>query len=110
MHFEACLKLGPAERSLQTVPASHVTGLIAVIASMWRAGGAIVVVPGFKAASFMALLQEERITHTLMVPATCACASRRSRTRNCRTGASAAMAGRRCRWPRSRKWGVASPA
>lgn len=69
MHFEACLKLGPAERSTLAVPASHVTGLIAVIASMWRAGGAIVVVPEFKAASFIALLQEERVTHTLMVPA-----------------------------------------
>ena len=69
MHFEACMKLGPADRSALAVPASHVTGLIAVIASMWRAGGATVIVPEFKADSFIALLQRERITHTLMVPA-----------------------------------------
>ncbi len=69
MHFEACMKLGPAERSALAVPASHVTGLIAVIASMWRAGGATVIVPEFKADSFIELLQRERITHTLMVPA-----------------------------------------
>ncbi len=69
MHFEACMELGPADRSALAVPASHVTGLIAVIASMWRCGGATVVVTEFKADSFIALLQEERVTHTLMVPA-----------------------------------------
>ena len=69
MHFESCMKLGPGDRSALAVPASHVTGLIAVIASMWRAGGATVIVPEFKADSFIALLQRERITHTLMVPA-----------------------------------------
>lgn len=69
IHFEACMKLGPADRSALAVPASHVTGLIAVIASMLRCGGATVIVPEFKADSFVALLQRERITHTLMVPA-----------------------------------------
>ena len=69
IHFEACMKLGPADRSALAVPASHVTGLIAVIASMWRCGGATVIVPEFKADSFVALLERERITHTLMVPA-----------------------------------------
>lgn len=69
MHFGSCMKLGRADRSALAVPASHVTGLIAVIASMLCAGGAVVVVPEFKADSFIALLQRERITHTLMVPA-----------------------------------------
>jgi len=69
MHFEACMKLGRGDRSALAVPASHVTGLIAVVASMWRAGGTIVVVPEFKAEGFIALLQRERVTHTLMVPA-----------------------------------------
>ncbi len=69
MHYQACMKLGPQDRSALAVPASHVTGLIAVIASMLHVGGSTVVVPEFKADSFIALLQAERITHTLMVPA-----------------------------------------
>lgn len=69
MHFQACMKLGAQDRSALAVPASHVTGLIAVIASMLHVGGAVVIVPEFKADGFIALLQAERITHTLMVPA-----------------------------------------
>ncbi len=69
MHYEACMTLGPQDRSALAVPASHVTGLIAVIASMQHVGGTIVIVPEFKADSFIALLQAERVTHTLMVPA-----------------------------------------
>jgi long-chain acyl-CoA synthetase len=51
------------------VPASHVTGLIAMIATMLRVGGALVVVPAFKAADFLALAARDRITHTILVPA-----------------------------------------
>jgi long-chain acyl-CoA synthetase len=69
LHFQACMRLGRGERSALAVPASHVTGLIAIIATMLLVGGAIVIVPEFKAARFIATLQEERITHTLMVPA-----------------------------------------
>lgn len=69
MHYQACMKLGPQDRSALAVPASHVTGLIAVIASMLHVGGTVVIVPEFKADSFIALLQAERVTHTLMVPA-----------------------------------------
>ncbi len=69
LHYEACMKLGPQDRSALAVPASHVTGLIAVIAAMLKVGGCTVIVPVFKAESFIALLQAERVTHTLMVPA-----------------------------------------
>ncbi|MDT7835580.1 class I adenylate-forming enzyme family protein [Aquabacterium sp. OR-4] len=69
LHYQLCMRLRPGERSALAVPASHVTGLIAIIASMLQVGGAIVVVPAFKAGPFVALLQAERITHTLMVPA-----------------------------------------
>ena len=51
------------------MPASHVTGLVAIVAAMWRVGGAVVVVPEFKAEAFVRLLAAERIGHTLMVPA-----------------------------------------
>lgn len=69
LHYQACMRLQAADRSALAVPASHVTGLIAVIATMLHVGGAIAVVPAFKAESFIELLATERITHTLMVPA-----------------------------------------
>jgi long-chain acyl-CoA synthetase len=69
MHYELTMRLGPDERSALAVPASHVTGLVAMITTMWRTGGALVIVPQFKAAEFLALAARERITHTILVPA-----------------------------------------
>ena len=69
LHYQAGMKLGAGERTALAVPASHVTGLVAIIATMLHMGGAIVIVPAFKAASFIALLAAERVTHTMMVPA-----------------------------------------
>ena len=46
----------PDDRSALAVPASHVTGLIAIIAAMLQVGGAMVIVPAFKAEPFVALL------------------------------------------------------
>ena len=69
LHYQACMKLGAGDRSALVVPASHVTGLIAIIASMLHVGGAIVIAPAFKAEPFIALMAAERITHTMMVPA-----------------------------------------
>jgi len=69
LHYEVCMRLQPDERSALAVPASHVTGLVAVVAAMWQVGGTVVIVPSFKAGSFVALMAAERITHTLMVPA-----------------------------------------
>jgi len=69
LHYEACMGLRADDRSALAVPASHVTGLIANIAAMWRVGGTVVVVPEFKADAFIDLLARERVTHTLMVPA-----------------------------------------
>jgi len=69
LHYQACMRLGAGDRSALVVPASHVTGLIAIIASMLHVGGAVVIVPAFKAEPFIALMAAERITHTMMVPA-----------------------------------------
>jgi O-succinylbenzoic acid--CoA ligase len=69
LHYEACMRLTAADRSALAVPASHVTGLVATIAAMWRVGGAVIVVPEFKADAFVEVLARERVTHTLMVPA-----------------------------------------
>ena len=69
LHYQACMRLSDGDRSALAVPASHVTGLVAIIATMISVGGTTVIVPAFKAEPFIALLQRERITHTLMVPA-----------------------------------------
>jgi long-chain acyl-CoA synthetase len=69
LHFEHAMRLGPEERTALAVPASHVTGLVALIATSWRVGGALVVVPQFRAPEFLALAAAERITHTILVPA-----------------------------------------
>ena len=69
LHYQACMRLTASDRSALAVPASHVTGLIANIAAMWRVGGTVIVVPEFKADAFIELLARERVTHTLMVPA-----------------------------------------
>jgi O-succinylbenzoic acid--CoA ligase len=69
LHYQACMQLRPQDRSALAVPASHVTGLIAIIAAMLKVGGAIVVVPVFKAGEFLRLIEAERVSHTLMVPA-----------------------------------------
>ena len=69
LHYTACMRLGADARSALAVPASHVTGLIAIIATMLHLGGAIVIVPAFKAGPFINLLAAERISHTMMVPA-----------------------------------------
>ena len=69
IHFEIALKLGHEDRAALAVPASHVTGLIALIAVMVHVAGTLVIVPEFKAASFVQLAARERITYSLMVPA-----------------------------------------
>ena len=69
LHYEACMRLEADDRSALAVPASHVTGLIAIVAAMWHVGGTVVIVPEFRAEPFVQLLASERITHTLMVPA-----------------------------------------
>ncbi|MCX7567263.1 class I adenylate-forming enzyme family protein [Sulfitobacter sp. F26169L] len=69
IHFELCMGLGANERSLLSVPASHVTGLIATIFTMVRTAGCTVMMETFRADGFLALAAEENVTQTLMVPA-----------------------------------------
>jgi O-succinylbenzoic acid--CoA ligase len=57
------------ERSVLAVPATHVTGLVAVVALMIRVGGATVMMRAFKAAAFLKLAEAERMTFGIMVPA-----------------------------------------
>lgn len=69
LHFQHCMGLGPEDRSLLAVPASHVTGLVAIIVAAWQGGGAIVMMPEFRTRDFLQLAARERLTHTIMVPA-----------------------------------------
>ena len=69
MIYEACMGLTQAERSVVSVPLSHVTGLTAGLALMMRVAGTLIVMPTFKAEAFLELAARERMTHTVMVPA-----------------------------------------
>jgi long-chain acyl-CoA synthetase len=69
MNFVACLGLHARERAVLTVPASHVTGLVALLFAMLRCGGCTIMMREFKARDFLALAAAERLTYTLMVPA-----------------------------------------
>jgi len=69
MHFESTMRLTSADRSALVVPASHVTGVIAILATMLRAAAAVVMMREFKAAAWIAEAARERVTQTIMVPA-----------------------------------------
>jgi acyl-CoA synthetase (AMP-forming)/AMP-acid ligase II len=69
MHYECCMAIDQRDRSVIAVPMSHVTGVVALIATMVRAAATMIVMPAFKAADFIALAERERMTHTLLVPA-----------------------------------------
>jgi len=68
-NFVVCAGLGAADRAILTVPASHVTGLVAILLAVLRAGGCTVMLRRFKAAEFLAAAAAERMSYTLMVPA-----------------------------------------
>lgn len=68
-HFALAHRLGDNERSLLAVPATHVTGLIAIVLSMINVGGTVVMLSAFKARTFLEVAARERMTHTVLVPA-----------------------------------------
>ncbi|MGD9663787.1 MAG: class I adenylate-forming enzyme family protein [Novosphingobium sp.] len=69
IHFETGLGLHEGEIGALAVPASHVTGLIAILLAMLRVAGTSVLMKEFKAREFLRLVEEERVTYSLMVPA-----------------------------------------
>lgn len=69
MHFEQCMELGDCERSMLAVPASHVTGLVAILFTMLRVAGCTLILEVFKAQAFLETAEKEQMTHTLIVPA-----------------------------------------
>jgi len=69
LNFQYCMGLGVGDRAILAVPASHVTGLVAIILSMIQVRGAVVTMPAFKAHDYLELVAAERVTYTVAVPA-----------------------------------------
>jgi long-chain acyl-CoA synthetase len=69
LHYQICFDLGPEDRSMLVVPASHVTGVVAIISTMIRCGGCVIMMEAFDAPAFMETAARERMTHTILVPA-----------------------------------------
>ena len=69
LHYQYGFGLRDGCISVLAVPASHVTGLVAIILATIRMAGTTVVMQAFKAHSFLQLAARERMNYTLMVPA-----------------------------------------
>jgi long-chain acyl-CoA synthetase len=69
LHYQYGMYLTENDSSILAVPASHVTGLIAIIATMVQVGGATLIMREFRAKQFLDFAAQENMTHTLMVPA-----------------------------------------
>lgn len=69
LHYQSRMELVDGERSLLVVPASHVTGLAAVILTMLHVAGCTVMMRAFDAVEFVRVGARERMTHTALVPA-----------------------------------------
>jgi long-chain acyl-CoA synthetase len=68
-HLEASLHLTSRDRAALTVPISHVTGLVTVLLTTLSVGATCVIAPPFKAEAFLAFMEQEAITYTVLVPA-----------------------------------------
>ena len=69
LNYHYGLGLTAADRMVLAVPAAHVTGLIAIVTAILGVGGCLIMMPYFKARLFLELVERERATATLMVPA-----------------------------------------
>ncbi|MCW5731093.1 MAG: acyl--CoA ligase [Alphaproteobacteria bacterium] len=69
LHFQYGMEMREGDSTILAVPASHVTGLVAIILTMLRIGGSVVMMQAFRARAYLELAQAARITHSLMVPA-----------------------------------------
>ena len=52
LNYMYSMKMGPEDRTLMAVPASHVTGLVANVMLAWQAQCTLIVMPEFKARDF----------------------------------------------------------
>jgi long-chain acyl-CoA synthetase len=69
LNYSYAMGLRAGDRALLAVPASHVTGVVAIILSMVLVRGAVVMMLVFNARAYLELVAAERVTYTLVVPA-----------------------------------------
>jgi acyl-CoA synthetase (AMP-forming)/AMP-acid ligase II len=69
LHFQHAFRLTGGDAAMLVVPASHVTGLVAILLAMIRVAGTTVIMPAFKARRFLEIAVAEKMSYTLMVPA-----------------------------------------
>jgi acyl-CoA synthetase (AMP-forming)/AMP-acid ligase II len=69
LHISRGLELEPADVCVLCVPASHVTGLVAIILTMVLAQGRLIIMPAFKARAFLEIAERESVTFGVLVPA-----------------------------------------
>jgi long-chain acyl-CoA synthetase len=74
LHFMATWPFDAQTRWLVASPLFHTGGTIAVLATIW-AGGRHVIMPSFKPDLALDLIEQEAITHTLLVPTMLAAAT-----------------------------------
>lgn len=68
-HYERRFGYTASDRMLLVIPASHISGLLAVVVVMMQVGGCIVCMQQFKAQETLATIASHRITASVMVPA-----------------------------------------
>ena len=69
LHYQHCMGMSETDRTLMAVPITHVTGMVAQLLSLLNVGGCVVMMREFKARAALELLSNERVTHSIMVPA-----------------------------------------
>lgn len=80
MSFLATWPYDSDSRYLVCSPMFHTGGVLAVMSTVW-AGGSHVIMPLFDPDSACDLIEQQRVTHTLMVPTMLAAAAKAQRTR-----------------------------
>lgn len=67
-NYERCFGYVSDDRMLLTIPATHISGLLAVVLVMLRIGGCVVCARSFRASRILETIARERITAAVMVP------------------------------------------
>jgi long-chain acyl-CoA synthetase len=69
LHFQNSWGLPRGCRTLLAIPGCNVTGLVTEFLTFLRLGGSVVLMPPFRAATFLEVAARHRVDHAFMVPA-----------------------------------------
>lgn len=67
-NYERCFGYVPGDRMLLTIPATHISGLLAAVVVVLRIGACVVCLKDFRAPEVLDTIEKERITAAVMVP------------------------------------------